>query len=247
MSESHSTQFCVYIHRRKDNNAIFYVGKGSYHRAHNKSVRNRHWKFIEAKHGRTVEILQWFDTEQEALDHELFLILSFRVFGLKLANIVDGGGGIKGYRHTERARRSMSQKRKGVPLSEYHYNKLVEAQRQEGVREKRSSSLRRYYSTDEGLAQRKAVAAATNARPETRMAISKSLSATRRATGAVRPVRCITHDTEFECIADAKIWLSKIANRTEEQARLGIQSCVGQPHKSYLGTKWEYIEKKSCA
>jgi hypothetical protein len=239
MSEQHHTQFCVYVHRRKDNNAIFYVGKGSYHRACNRSMRNRHWKFIEAKYGRTVEIVQWFDTEQEAFDHELFLIQSLRVFGAKLANVVDGGGGARGYKHTPSARQSMSQKRTGQPLSAHHRARVAEAQRREDVNEKRSASLRAYYSDEQAKQSVRATNAEINSRPEVRAKISQSLSAARRAAGRVRPVVCVTTGQKFESTIDAGAWVAEQSGKTPKQGSAAIIGAIKRCGTAY-GYKWQY-------
>jgi hypothetical protein len=245
MSSDNSKRFYVYIHRREDNNAIFYVGKGSKHRAYNKSTRNRHWKCIEQSCGRTVELVESFATEEEAFQHELFLICSFKVFGVRLANVVEGGGGAVGYKHTPEAKASMTAKRKGKPLSEYHYSRLIEAQKQEGVSAKRSASLLAYYADPQARERVAKKNRENNTRPEVRKKISESLSAARRALGRVRQVRCLTNGVQFDCIVDAAKWLSIEVGKDAKKTKSGIQNCVGRPHKSYLGTKWEYIEKNS--
>lgn len=66
--------FYVYIHRKKINGEVFYVGKGSGNRAWAKHGRSLFWKRVVAKHDYTVEIVingvqEWF-----AFEHEKSLI-----------------------------------------------------------------------------------------------------------------------------------------------------------------------------
>lgn len=99
--------FYTYFHTRNDTNAVFYVGKGYGKRAHDLG-RNPHWKNIVAKHGHTVHIAAEWSTEQEAFEHEKFLILCFKDLGLKLANMTNGGEGISGLVHTQEAKAKIS-------------------------------------------------------------------------------------------------------------------------------------------
>jgi hypothetical protein len=94
-------QFLTYAHCKPDG-SIFYIGKGSSRRAHSKSGRNVFWKRTVEKHGGfSVMTLAKWSTEQEAFDHEIFLIDTFRRIGFQLANIAEGGMGSTGFRHTE--------------------------------------------------------------------------------------------------------------------------------------------------
>ena len=93
--------FLTYAHNKPDG-SIFYIGKGTERRAHSSAGRNIVWKRTVEKHnGFGVEILARWSTEQEAFDHEIFLIDTFRQMGHQLANIAEGGMGSSGFRHTE--------------------------------------------------------------------------------------------------------------------------------------------------
>ena len=87
-----SGKYYVYVHRRNDNNEIFYVGKGVGKRAWIKNREyNEHWTRVVNKHGYSVEIVQLFDTETEAYEFERSLIAEI---GLdNLVNICEGGEG----------------------------------------------------------------------------------------------------------------------------------------------------------
>ncbi len=90
----------TYAHYKPDG-SIFYIGKGSEKRAHSSKGRNIIWNRIVKKHGGfKVQILAKWGIEQEAFDHEILLIDTFRELGFKLANISKGGLGSTGFRHT---------------------------------------------------------------------------------------------------------------------------------------------------
>jgi hypothetical protein len=83
--------FYTYLHSRASDNLPFYIGKGVGKRAWKTTKRNNHWNNVRAKHGVKVEIVAHWQTEQDALDHEKFLIWCFRDMGFDLANIAEGG------------------------------------------------------------------------------------------------------------------------------------------------------------
>ena len=109
--------FYTYAHY-KPNGTLFYIGKGKGNRAWNKKDRNQFWKNIVAKYGQPkVEILAHWDTEEEAFQHEIVLIDCFKQMGYVLANLVKGGTGCTGLKHTDEAKRKVSEAHKGKKLS----------------------------------------------------------------------------------------------------------------------------------
>jgi group I intron endonuclease len=105
-------KYYTYIHTRKDNNKVFYVGKGKGKRAFSKENRNKHWHHVVNKAGYSVDVCAYWETENEALEHEKFLIACFKELSA-LVNLTDGGEGISGYSHTDKAKQLMSEARKG--------------------------------------------------------------------------------------------------------------------------------------
>lgn len=87
----------VYVHRHADDGRVFYVGKGKDRRAWSTCGRNRHWRFVVAKHGRDVEILRSKLPEPCALSLERATIAAI---GGGLVNLTDGGGGAPGWKHS---------------------------------------------------------------------------------------------------------------------------------------------------
>ncbi len=91
-SERIPTRPHTYIHFTPDG-VPFYVGKGGANNPRAWEIgRNPHWDHKYAKEGgRKVMIACEWDTDDEALDHEVFLIATFRDMGYKLTNLTDGG------------------------------------------------------------------------------------------------------------------------------------------------------------
>ena len=112
--EGSAQVFYVYAHFRADDGRLFYIGKGSGKRAWSRSSRNRHWRSVVARHGFRVRLLRQNLTEVEAFRVEALLIAARRA---SLATYTDGGPGAYGYRHTEEAKRAMSEKRAGRQLT----------------------------------------------------------------------------------------------------------------------------------
>jgi len=89
----------TYAHAKPDG-TIFYIGKGIGRRAYSKN-RNNYWKNIVAKYGYEIQILAHWDSEKEALDHEVLLISCMKDMEIELCNLTDGGEGATGYKHKE--------------------------------------------------------------------------------------------------------------------------------------------------
>lgn len=107
-------KFYVYLHRRKSDGEVFYVGKGCGKRAWRKSDRSDWWKRIEGKHGRIVEIVHRGLEEEQAFEKEAELV---RFYGREsLCNLRDGGSG--GCSPSEETRLKMSAAKLGRKVSE---------------------------------------------------------------------------------------------------------------------------------
>lgn len=105
--------FYTYAHFRPDN-SVFYIGKGRGRRAWSDKNRNPYWHHIISKHkDYRVQVLAQWATEQEAFDHEKFLIWCFRDMGYSIANIADGGEGSSGYKHQDETIQKMQEDRIG--------------------------------------------------------------------------------------------------------------------------------------
>jgi len=122
--------YYTYAHLTKDTNQIFYIGKGTGSRAFEKGKdRNSHWSAVVNKHGEYyATILAYWDTEQEAYDHEKLLISSLTDIGYYLTNKTPGGEGIpKGYKFSEETKKKMSLSHIGSKRTEETKQKMSQS------------------------------------------------------------------------------------------------------------------------
>ena len=121
--------FVVYQHT-KPNGEIFYIGIGSKKRSKCRWKRSKYWNRIVNKYGYKITILYDNLTENEAIDLEINLINKYGRSDLglgTLCNHTNGGEGIKGYKHTEDAKRRIGEASKGIPRSEETILKISDA------------------------------------------------------------------------------------------------------------------------
>ena len=109
--------FYVYLHRRKTDNKVFYVGKGKGRRAYTKTSRSQWWKSVSDKHGLIVEVVFENLSEEEAFQIEKDTILEFKYFGYPLVNLTNGGEGMSGYKQPEEQRKRVSEKLQGRKMT----------------------------------------------------------------------------------------------------------------------------------
>lgn len=134
--------YYVYIHRRKDNNNIFYVGKGKGQRAFDFRRRSDWWlKIVDKAKGFVVEIVSSGISEQEAFDLEHKLIMKYGRIKFEkdgiLCNLTNGYDGLSGMKHSESTKELMRRKalgrnsisdegRKRIALSNKNRDKNIE-------------------------------------------------------------------------------------------------------------------------
>jgi hypothetical protein len=125
-------KFYTYVHMREDDGRVFYVGKGKGARAFSRRGRNPYWHRVVEKHGLRVEIAAQWASEEEAFEHERFLIQCFRDLGYELTNLTDGGEGPAGFHHADETRKKFSQQRRGRQVSEETRAKMSASQKLRG-------------------------------------------------------------------------------------------------------------------
>lgn len=122
-------RFYVYVHRRKTDGSIFYVGKGKGLRYKRTQSRSEYWQRTVAKYGWTYHVAFPNLTEACAFSIEKMLIASLP----RLTNICEGGGGATGYKHSDELKEWRRQNMLGEnnpmygrhePLSEDHKAKI---------------------------------------------------------------------------------------------------------------------------
>lgn len=97
-------RFYVYVHRRKTDDKIFYVGKGTSCRARSPHGRNIWWIRIKEKHGRKIDYVK--KGMYEPCAHTLEKIIIHNIGRENLCNLTDGGEGNSGITEENRANKS---------------------------------------------------------------------------------------------------------------------------------------------
>lgn len=88
---------------------VFYIGKGIEDRAYSFNDRSSDWKRAIKHHGGLqIEILAYWDTEEEAFNHEELLIDCFTDLKFNLVNKTKGGKGAYGYKQSEELKKLRS-------------------------------------------------------------------------------------------------------------------------------------------
>jgi hypothetical protein len=97
-------RYYTYTHASPDGK-VFYVGKGTGHRAFSMGKRSWIWREVfEQQNGILIQIVSRFETETEAFNHEMALIDYYKEQGCKLVNLSEGGPGPLGFIQSEKTR-----------------------------------------------------------------------------------------------------------------------------------------------
>lgn len=196
----------VYLHRRASDGHPFYVGKGKDRRAWSTHSRNRHWKFIVARHGFTAEIVARNLPEHCALSYERALIAAHRQCGL--ANFTDGGGGITGWKHSPETKARISAAFKGREVTPAMRRALDGRGRKatpEQIEKMRAAKIGKKYGPMPDERRAKIAASHIGIRPNAETLHKMSLAKIGKAVGRNSPtydhtVRCWRNDDGREFV-----------------------------------------------
>lgn len=139
--------YYVYIHRRKDNKEVFYVGisrQEKYFRVNTKTGRNPIWNNIVNKYGFIGEVLYSNLSKEDACLIEKALIKSYGRINIKsgvLANLTAGGDGSVDCPKSIETKSKMSKARLGKPLSNEIKSKMSETRKGKKATEETKSKL----------------------------------------------------------------------------------------------------------
>lgn len=214
-----ANNFYVYLHRKKTDGTVFYIGKGTGKRAYIKFGRSTHWKNIVAKHGIKVDfaitgVQEWYALELECL------LISY--FGREnLCNQTDGGDGM--WNPPEEFRQKMSKRFKGVnqPWNSGERNPSKRPEVKAKISESKKGSttcvlnLRKLNKTSKGVA---------------RPWMSKGKNAN------AKQVKCLETNKTFDSYASAVQWLKSIGFKKASHGLIG-QAVNGKRQSAY-GFTW---------
>jgi hypothetical protein len=109
-------RFYVYEHIRNDTGAVFYVGKGSGHRAKHGVNRGVYWdRVVNKAGGYSINYPVKNVDEELSLLAEMELIDQYRKTGVQLVNVSAGGEGTTGWIPTEETKRKIGLANKTTP------------------------------------------------------------------------------------------------------------------------------------
>ncbi len=118
----------MYLHRRKTDGTVFYVGKGKGSRCTARGGRNKWWRSVEAKSGFYHEILESGLTNEQACKIEMETIAHLKESGVKLCNISAGGeSGLVGIPLSDSHKEILRQRKAGKKQSPEHAKKSAMA------------------------------------------------------------------------------------------------------------------------
>lgn len=148
------TKYYVYVQCRPSGEP-FNVGKGHGRRAYDfKNARNKYFKNIIEKYGAAciTVYVRACETEQQAFQHEMWMIAWCRAQGHRVCNMTDGGEGMSGSnhwlgkKHSKETRLRMSTSASGKVFSEAHRRNIGAAskgrQHTEATRTRISATLK---------------------------------------------------------------------------------------------------------
>lgn len=121
-------KYYVYLHKRKSDGTIFYVGKGCGVRAKVKTGRSKHWLNTVKKHGYIIDFAFTNLTSDEAKRIEKELIKNLRQSGASIVNISSGGdGGLDCEMYTKETKEKMRAAKLGKKQMPEHAAKSASA------------------------------------------------------------------------------------------------------------------------
>lgn len=212
-------KFYVYVHRRADTGEVFYIGKGSGRRAWATQYRTDYWRRVKDKYGIVIEILEWFEKEEDAFRHETALIALHRAAGCRICNITNGGEGASGNVMPESAKVAISKAKTG----------RTRPPETEETRRRKSESAKGRRMSPEAVAKTVAFHKGRKRSPETIAKMSASLKG--KGVG-----RNVSEETRAKLSAKLK------GRQISEETRLAI-SAGHQKRTKYLQMTPEHKAK----
>jgi len=226
-------KYYVYVHRKKDDGTVFYVGKGTRDRMKQTRSRNKYWHNIVNKHGFYYEFVEQFVTDEIAKELEMFLITE--IGRQNLCNLTDGGDGSYGYIPTEETRKKLSKASKNRVWTKESRLKLSKAKK--GICPSKETIAKIVLSRKgfkHSIATKQKMSEMRKGVPHSE-AHRKALS---ENSGRARAVKCIELDKTFKSCSEAAKYLGDICKRK------GINDVALGRQKTAYSYHWEFINKR---
>jgi hypothetical protein len=223
----------VYLHRRKDNNEIFYIGIGKNQtRAYKKINRNNHWHNVVNKYDYVVEITHNNIIWEEACSIEKYLISFWKENSkINLCNLTDGGEGTLNLSEDIKIKRNISIKNAWTQERKEKYSNMVSGEKNPYYGKKHSIHIKEKMSLNNN--PRKHIT------QEHKDKISKSNLGKKRS----QEVKNKISNLRKGCIAWNKG--KKMSEESKEKVRQSVLAIMTQEHKDKISkcTK-EALKKK---
>lgn len=259
--------FYVYLHRRKTDGSIFYVGKGSGNRVSSRSGRNRWWKSIVEKHGYIHEIFADGLTNMESCTLEIEKIAELKNAGFNLCNIANGGeSGLVGIPLSEAHKQKLRKAKTGRKQSPDHARKSAAAkigkpQPRDAIERMVRDKRKKVINSDGEVFISASHAARAMAERHSSYPSQGNISMACRGdraeaygyawsydtsrtpekpsgiTASMKRIRC-SNGMVFNSAQDAKRWVESWRGKANHQP---ITECARSEGRSVYGFTWEYI------
>lgn len=221
--------FYVYLHRRKTDGKVFYVGKGRGDRAWqvNPARRSSHWIRVKKKYGYTVEI--YLDGLQEWYSNELEVQLISYYGRENLCNFTDGGEGASGIAKTAETRNKLSASKKGKKRPDMVGDKNPAKKLESRMKISKNNAMKNEQSKIKMIISRKE----TTSSPEWIFNNSKENS------HSAKKIICVETGVVFGAAVCALDWLK--SNGKTKASQGNISSCCNGNYKTAYGFTWKYV------
>lgn len=240
--------FYVYIHRKKSDGAVFYVGKGCKERSHSAKGRNKYWKRIVAKHGFCVEFVATGLQDWYAMEVEIETILKHG--RENLCNMTDGGDGASGHIKSaetiEKSRAACTGQKRSEETKRRQSAAATGRQMSKESVEKTASALRGRKHSPEQIERAASKNRGKKRTQEQIRRLSESLKGMKKtpewiekiAATKRKPVVCVTTGAVFDGIRLAVRWLAE--NGFPKASMKSVWKAASEPHRVAYGFKWAF-------
>jgi hypothetical protein len=252
MAADNDSRFYVYVHRRKTDNTVFYVGKGCGTRIYKTVDRSIFWQNIVNKNGVIKEFVLKNLTEPQAIDLEVQLIAHYGRYNL--CNLTDGGDGMAGHAKSLSAIEAVRKTHTGRKRSPETCKRISQSQLgkvfSQDTRKKISQKLKGQIVSDETKQKMASSRTGKKYSDEWRSNMSKAWKTTpelykARCEAMVKEgkkVICLDTGVIYDKIKIAVQWI-KTLNLSKNPSHSKIVMCCRGKRNTAYGYRWQYVNE----